>query len=188
MAASDRNRSTRALGFSTRTILFWSTILILPAIVTCQESCLPFNITKGETLEANCAAHCSPDISEHFDWAAPNETDPNILDRNIFCRCKADEETVTFECSDVEEGVWDKTDATDNCDDFNITSGTTCKNFCKDIDTAFKYKGSGSNVQCWCASPPVKICGSGATLTGPGLFVVLCSAIQIILFLVNFLT
>lgn len=143
-----------------------ATILCIEVpLVRGQESCLDYNITRGETLQDDCKAHCSPSQFEAFDFAGPNEDASNILDRTTVCRC-TNGVNATFECSDVEPNVWDTETELKECGEYNITSGTTCKEFCSDIDPlAFQYDGSGDSVQCYCADPPVQICGSSGALS-----------------------
>ena len=134
-------------------------------VVRGQESCLAYNITRGETLKADCEAHCSPNQAEPFDFAGPNKDSSSILDRTTVCRCTNGVNT-TFECSDVEPNVWDTDVELKECEVYNITSGTTCKEFCSDIDPiAFQYEGSGDSFKCYCADPPTQICGNSGALS-----------------------
>ena len=131
-----------------------------------KESCLDYNITKGETLKANCEAHCSPLSMEAFDYAAQNEVTPSILDRNTVCRCLNATGGIEFECWNVEPDVWDTSvPPEEDCGEYNITSLSSCEEFCAAIDPlSYQFTGSGDNIECFCATPPVKICGtSGAS-------------------------
>ena len=102
---------------------------------------------------------------ETFDYAAPNEETSSILDRTTVCRCTNGVNT-TFECFDVEPNVWDTDTELKECEEYNITSGTTCKEFCSDIDPiAFQYEGSGDSFKCYCADPPTQICGNSGALS-----------------------
>jgi hypothetical protein len=137
-----------------------------------ESSCLAYNISKGETLDSDCEGWCSPYSYGTFDWGAPSEDDANIIDRNTVCRCLDDTSGAAVgECLDVEPSVWDLSVGVPECDEYNITSGTTCEEFCLPIDpVAFKYSISGGEVQCSCADPPFKVCGtSGSARMGrPG--------------------
>lgn len=143
----------------------WMMICADVGVVDGQESCLDYNITRGETLIDDCEAHCSPSQSEAFDFAGPNKENSNILDRTTVCRC-TNGVNVTFECSDVEPNVWNTSIELKECADYNITSGPSCKDFCSDIDPkAFQYEGSGDSLKCYCADPSVRICGSSDALS-----------------------
>lgn len=155
-----------------------ATILLVSTTVSKgQESCMDYNITMGETLEADCESLCSPDSFETFDYAAPNEEAADVIDRTTVCRCSSGG-NVTFECFDVYPGVWEIGGEVKECEEFNITSGTTCQDFCLDIDPVaytFNYEGSSENINCYCASPPIQICGSSAASKVAALkFVFLC--------------
>jgi hypothetical protein len=136
-----------------------------------DKSCIDYGIFKGEGLATACQNHCQADNFEVFDWAAPRESDPTIVDRNTWCRClDPPSGNTTFECSDIEEGVWDLATALQTCEKLNITSGTTCSAYCQtNIDPkAFEFRGSGANLQCYCGgNPQLHICG-----TSPGVMVV----------------
>jgi len=144
-----------------------------PAPIT-DPSCIPFNITRGPTLTASCEAHCVPHTAQSYDFAAPNTTHPNIIDRHTVCRCVNSTGGLVSECSDVEMDVWNRSVGVKaDCGEYNITSGTTCQEFCSEIDPkAYRFKGSGANLQCYCASnPQFQICGSGArSMFRPSLF------------------
>jgi hypothetical protein len=135
-----------------------------------DKSCADFGILKGEGLEIGCQQHCLADNFEVFDWAASRSSDPNIVDRNTWCRCLDPLfGNTTFECSDIEEEVWNLATPLKVCDALNVTSGTTCEEYCKsNIDPkAFEFKGSGPTLQCFCGSnPQLHICGtvSGAMM------------------------
>ncbi len=136
--------------------------MISSSTVCGQDSCADYNITQGATLVPVCEDFCSPDSFETFDFAAPNEDATNIIDRTTVCRCTSGA-NVTFECLDVEPSVWDTNVEAKDCEEYNITSGTSCKDFCSDIDpVAFMYDGSGDNINCYCASASIKICGKSA--------------------------
>ena len=154
-------------------------VLAITRIVDGQDiSCLSLNITKGETLESDCANYCSPITHKAYDWAAPNEIDPNIIDRSTVCRCLNDDNATTFECLDVDPGVWDTSVGVKKCDEYNITSGPTCKEFCAEIDPlSFDYSGSGSNLQCFCGTPLFQICGTSGSARNHDLLATAGSAI-----------
>jgi hypothetical protein len=170
------------------TILCCQLSLMLVAGQDDESSCLFHNISKGETLGSDCEKWCSPYSYASFDWAAPSEDDAKIIDRNTVCRCLDASNASVGECLDVETGVWDKSAGVKDCEEYNITSGTTCKEFCLDIDPlAFKFSGSGSNVECSCASNPfIKICEkSGSARTSHPGFVSFGSAILLAAALVS---
>lgn len=138
-----------------------------------DKSCADFGILKGEGLESSCQQHCLADNFEVFDWSASRATDPKIVDRNTWCRClDPPSGNTTFECSDIEEEVWNLATPLKACDALNISSGTTCEEYCKaNIDAkAFEFKGYGTTLQCYCGSnPQLHICGtvSGAMMVAP---------------------
>lgn len=136
-----------------------------------DEICSAYNISKGETLQADCENVCDVGTTvEVFDWAAANVDEPNIIDRTTVCRCtlpstvEGEEGEVTFECFEVTPNVWDTSVGVLSCEEYNITSGTTCKEFCLDIDPiAFDFSGSVGAIQCGCGTPLIQICeDSGA--------------------------
>jgi hypothetical protein len=128
-------------------------------VVNSQKSCIEYNINKGETLDADCALACAPSTYETFDWAEVSTDDPDTVIRTTVCRCL--EAPNTFECFDYED-VWDLSDnggGLDSCDEYNITSGTTCKTWCEEnIDPeAYDVETKNGETTCSCI-PDFKIC------------------------------
>jgi len=124
-------------------------------------SCKDHDIMAGKTLETDCIGYCYPNTTETFDYSDMEE-DPNYVVRNTICRCFDTGESPsvkrkTFECTTKAE-VWDKNTPTMKCaENFNITSLTTCQNWCKTIDPkAYKYEGVSGDSMCNCGD--VKVC------------------------------
>jgi hypothetical protein len=127
-------------------------VVLVVVTVDAQESCSDNGIVPGDELNATCTTKCGVDDFEIFDYAEVSQDDPNILIRNTVCRCNS----TNFECWDTME-VWDKSVRVQSCDNYNITSGTTCKNFCSDIDPKSNdWSTNGGQVTCICAD--TKIC------------------------------
>jgi hypothetical protein len=127
-------------------------------VVQSQQSCLANNITKGDTLDAECESVCAPSTFETFDWGAVSEdgSDPDTVIRTWSCNC-LEAPTANFICFDSEE-VWDLSVGTVSCDEYNITSGGKCTKWCKEnIDPkAIEFVTKNGEITCSCAG--FKIC------------------------------
>jgi hypothetical protein len=143
-------KSTAILFVSIGTLVSWKNGM---AQGQAHASCVDNSINAGETLESDCEDACASGESLTFDWSEVSEEDPNILNRNTVCNCT---EADGFTCWDIVE-VWDKSVGVLSCDVYNITSGTTCKEFCSDIDPkSYAWSTNKGEVECECAD--VKIC------------------------------
>ena len=135
-------------------------------------SCKDHGIMAGDSLDTDCVDHCNPNTMITFDYSDLGE-DPNYVIRNTICRCLEDGEspsakqTNTFECRTKDE-VWDKKIPVMNClDNYQITSLSTCQDWCKKIDpVAYEYSGFSGFSKCSCGG--VELCDdkiSAATAT-----------------------
>jgi hypothetical protein len=133
-------------------------------------SCKDHGIMGGETLDTDCIEYCYPNTTETFDYSDLDE-DPNYVIRNTICRCFESGESQsaptrkTFECTTKGE-VWDKNTPLMTCfDNYNITSLTTCQNWCKTIDPkAYEYEGYSGSSRCNCGN--VKVCNDNTSSAG----------------------
>jgi hypothetical protein len=143
------------------------------------ESCKDYAILAGDTMDADCANYCGPNATETFDYADTDEH-PDYVIRNSVCRCfgtgpRPEEgggttdgnaggggppatNDMTFECWSKAE-VWEKSTPIFKCfDKYNITSLSTCQQFCKSIDPiAFSFAGSAGSAKCTC-SDNIQVC------------------------------
>eukprot|EP00934_Nitzschia_sp_Nitz4_P004106 Nitzschia sp. Nitz4//scaffold3_size479765//108948//109484//NITZ4_000044-RA/size479765-processed-gene-0.93-mRNA-1//-1//CDS//3329550590//4096//frame0 len=144
--------------------VFGASTLLLAATT---ELCSDHGISKGETLLDDCTSVCSAEANvSTFDWAHVNEDDSNQVDRTTVCRCTVGNNT-EFECFETTTNVWDLSVGVLECSEYNITSGTTCKDFCLDIDpVAYSYAGTGDSLECYCGADDfVAVCdNSGASM------------------------
>ena len=141
-------------------------------------SCKDYGIRSGDTMEADCAAYCGPNSTDTYDYADTDE-DTEYVIRNTVCRCYSPEAqfnteevedgdssgsnsnptsaSMTFECWTKAE-VWEKAIPILKCGEkYNITSISTCEEFCKDIDPlAYAFAGNAGAAQCICGG--VEVC------------------------------
>jgi hypothetical protein len=144
------------------------------------ESCKDYGIRSGDTMDGDCAAYCAPNSTDTYDYADTDE-DPLYVIRNTVCRCYSTEaqidlnegtedvegsgtsntnqasNSMTFECWTKAE-VWEKAIPILQCGKkYNITSVTTCQEFCKTIDpSAYSFAGNAGAAQCICSG--VEVC------------------------------
>jgi hypothetical protein len=120
-------------------------------------NCKDHGILQGIMLDTTCADFCAPNTTETFDYADSGE-DPHYVIRNTVCRCfdpnppPTAQTNKTFECWSKAE-VWEKKTPIMKCTDhaLNITSKSSCENFCSTIDPiSFGYTGSSGSSRCSC--------------------------------------
>lgn len=152
------------------TVLLADAAFFKPSQDILLESCKDYAILAGDTMDADCTSYCGANATETFDYADPEE-DPDYVVRNSVCRCFSSEEPMEnatedgltsgsgrkiFECWSKAE-VWDKATPIFKCGEkYNVTSLTTCQEFCKPIDpVAFTFSGNAGNARCACAEMEV---------------------------------
>ncbi|KAG7351653.1 hypothetical protein IV203_007701 [Nitzschia inconspicua] len=144
-------------------------------------SCKDHGIFMGESLQVACTDFCAPNATEVFDYADSDE-DPHFVVRNTVCRCfgsdaaaaaaatapsNTTQSNKTFECWTKDE-VWEKKTPIMKCADhaLNITSQTTCQQFCSNIDpVSYGYSGSAGSARCSCSD--ILVCDDTLTSSSP---------------------
>eukprot|EP00532_Pseudo-nitzschia_australis_P004715 CAMPEP_0168180016 /NCGR_PEP_ID=MMETSP0139_2-20121125/10230_1 /TAXON_ID=44445 /ORGANISM="Pseudo-nitzschia australis, Strain 10249 10 AB" /LENGTH=203 /DNA_ID=CAMNT_0008100041 /DNA_START=85 /DNA_END=696 /DNA_ORIENTATION=+ len=127
------------------------------AIVSCKDH----GIEAGTSLQEQCVDYCYPDAMEAYDYADPDE-DPDYVVRNTVCRCYKDGESPsapkrkTSECA-TKAQVWDKKKPVLKClEDYQISSLSTCQEYCKRIDpVSYGFGGGSGDHYCKCGSTDV---------------------------------
>ena len=122
----------------------------------------------GPTFNSSCEVECAGGTFESFDYA---EVDGNDVDRNQICRCCNDEgpcqdpNTLVskWECWSSNK-VWDKAEEIKTCDKYNISSATTCIDFCVEKIDPKDYSWDQTTNKMICTCVGVDICDGNEEL------------------------